>query len=294
MEGRILHLFTRTPMHIGAGASVGAIDLPVVRERHTKFPVIPGSSLKGVLADLWEGELDGDGDPKRGAEAEWLFGAEDAKAAAAGALLIGEGRLLAFPVRSARGAFAWLTCPLALARFSRALGGSLDVPEAIPDDECLSSVELALSDEKVVLEEYCFKRVGHPPSDTAKALLAAMPDDPVWSQLPHHLVILSDGLMSFFAENACEVANRIRINDLTGTVDSGALFNQENVPSECMFFSVVNAQRGRGADHRNKQPAEALDALIKAVSANGSTLQVGGDETTGLGWCSVSFTEVAR
>ena len=53
MTSKILTLFTRTPLHVGAGASVGAIDQPIIRERHTGFPIIPGSSLKGVLADLW-------------------------------------------------------------------------------------------------------------------------------------------------------------------------------------------------------------------------------------------------
>jgi CRISPR-associated protein Cmr4 len=31
-ETRILNLFTRTPLHVGAGASVGAMDQPIVRE----------------------------------------------------------------------------------------------------------------------------------------------------------------------------------------------------------------------------------------------------------------------
>jgi len=50
-DKRILYLFTRTPLHVGAGASVGAIDQPIVRERHTGFPVIPGTTIKGVLRD---------------------------------------------------------------------------------------------------------------------------------------------------------------------------------------------------------------------------------------------------
>jgi len=50
-NSRILYLFTRTPLHVGAGSSVGAIDQPIQRERHTGFPTIPGSSLKGVLRD---------------------------------------------------------------------------------------------------------------------------------------------------------------------------------------------------------------------------------------------------
>ena len=30
-NSRILYLFTRTPLHVGAGASVGAIDQPIQR-----------------------------------------------------------------------------------------------------------------------------------------------------------------------------------------------------------------------------------------------------------------------
>ena len=86
MQTRILTLFTRTPLHIGAGSSVGAIDQPIVRERHTRFPVIPGTSLKGVLAGLWDGqanlERNGKGDlvRKKDSDVVWLFGSEDAKA----------------------------------------------------------------------------------------------------------------------------------------------------------------------------------------------------------------------
>jgi CRISPR type III-B/RAMP module RAMP protein Cmr4 len=58
MNSRILMILTRTPLHIGAGSSVGAIDQPIVRERHTGFPVIPASSLKGTFADAWNGSLE--------------------------------------------------------------------------------------------------------------------------------------------------------------------------------------------------------------------------------------------
>ena len=58
MKQQIMSIFTRTPLHVGAGSAVGVVDLPVMRERHTGYPVIPGSSLKGVLADLWRDDLD--------------------------------------------------------------------------------------------------------------------------------------------------------------------------------------------------------------------------------------------
>ena len=38
-----------SPLHAGTGHSVGAIDLPIARERPTGIPLIPGSSLKGAL-----------------------------------------------------------------------------------------------------------------------------------------------------------------------------------------------------------------------------------------------------
>ncbi|HNW40428.1 MAG TPA: RAMP superfamily CRISPR-associated protein, partial [Opitutaceae bacterium] len=57
MTTKLLYLFTRTPLHVGAGSSVGAIDQPIIRERHTGFPIIPGSSLKGSFADHWNHNL---------------------------------------------------------------------------------------------------------------------------------------------------------------------------------------------------------------------------------------------
>ena len=57
MKQKLLYIFTRTPLHVGAGASVGAIDQPVQRERHTGFPISPASSLKGSFVDLWEANL---------------------------------------------------------------------------------------------------------------------------------------------------------------------------------------------------------------------------------------------
>ena len=122
MTTKLLTIFTRTPLHVGAGSSVGAVDLPVIRERHTRFPIIPGSSLKGVLADLWNEKIEnekGELKTSRSKEGLKLFGSTDSKAAESGYLLIGEGKLLAFPVRSAKGCFAWITCPLALNRFYR-------------------------------------------------------------------------------------------------------------------------------------------------------------------------------
>jgi len=49
-----LFLVCETPLHVGSGDSLGVVDLPIQRERHTSFPKIEGSSLKGALRQAFE------------------------------------------------------------------------------------------------------------------------------------------------------------------------------------------------------------------------------------------------
>lgn len=309
-NSRILYIFTRTPLHVGAGSSVGAIDQPIIRERHTGFPIIPASSLKGTFADAWNDglfeEQNTKGETKRvrvkqdgtAGDAAWLFGSDSDKHAAAGALQFSEAKLLAFPIRSAKGSFAWITCPLILARAARdgVLAESL-LPATKPSDE--QAIFTAKDphdptkgpldlDGKIVLEEYTFTRTGN---DEAGKVGVALKDlfaaDPVWAKVASRLVIVSDGMMSFFAQNACEVAQHVRISDETGTAEGRALFNQENVPSETMFYSILHAVGGY--TDKSRKPDDALKAFSEKINANGNTFQFGGDASTGLGWCSLKL-----
>ena len=286
MQTKIMTLFTRTPLHVGCGSSVGAVDQPVARERHTRFHVIPGSAIKGVLADLWnEKKKDDDGKTVkivRSKEGVALFGNDDTANASAGKLLIGEGKLLAFPIRSAKGAFAWLTCPLALNRFKRDSGAKFDVPEVESETSALVAEKSCLKFDggKVIFEEYPLSVSGTIDAAVVAAL-SDLCDDAVWKELPKRLAVVSDELFRYFAENACEIANHNRIDDETGVVANGALFSQENVPSETLFYGVMNAMEGTH-----------LDQLSKGIEKAGGLLQIGADATTGLGWCSVALKEV--
>ena len=47
----LLFLRALSPLHAGTGQGIGAIDLPIAREKATGIPYLPGSSLKGVLRD---------------------------------------------------------------------------------------------------------------------------------------------------------------------------------------------------------------------------------------------------
>ena len=285
METKILAIFTRTPLHVGAGNSVGAVDSPIQRERHTRIPIIPGSSLKGVLADLWSEDYEKNSKDKsvrkENSESAWLFGNESDKNASSGALLIGEARVIAFPVRSAKNAFAWVTCPFALARYKRDMGtdSNFEVKQVPSENECYASDELVLKEGKIVLEEYCFtvKSIPTIPDCFKNAI-----EDDVWKDIEKRFVIVSDEIFSYFCEHACEVVTRIKVDDETGTAASGALFNQEQVPSETMLYAVISAQ-----DKKGLKASDALKKLDEKIK--GKVLQIGGDATIGLGYCSVSL-----
>ena len=292
MNNKLITLFTRTPLHVGAGNSVGVVDSPIMRERHTQTPIIPGSSLKGVLADLWndsaenftEIKNDNGKDQKvRNNELKRLFGSDDPRKghAHSGTLLIGEARVLAFPLRSAKGGFAWITCPHALKKFACDTGKTLgEIPEP-KNEECFAGSSIVFpGKDAVILEEYRFTKIGGINTKIVE-MLKALCSDPVWEP-EKRLVIVSDEIFSYFVANACEVVTRIGIDDETGTVKSGALFNQEQVPSETLFYAMLGTAK-KGQENDLKTLAD------KIKESCGNVLQVGGDATIGLGFCSVKI-----
>lgn len=99
-----------TPLHNGSGEGLGMVDNPIMREKTTQYPVIQASSIKGVLRD----EYDRNNHP----DVDILFGPSPKNGEEhAGAISFGDGQLFAFPVRSVRGCFVWITSRLILCRF---------------------------------------------------------------------------------------------------------------------------------------------------------------------------------
>jgi CRISPR-associated protein Cmr4 len=292
MRSCLYYLHCLTPLHAGTGQGSGVIDLPIARERATGLPVVWGSSLKGVLRY----ELDGGGgvlDPK---VHRALFGPEtDAASDHAGALAVGDARLLALPVRSLSGTFAWVTSPLVLRRYARDLAAHagdpplpIPVVPAVADGEAVVTPSTALratagGEAKVILEDLDLT----PRPETADAWAdligkALFPGDGPWrSLLTDRLCILSDSVFDFLAETATEVSARIKIDEKTGTVQRGALWYEEALPAETLLWGVVAADRSRWSDHK----ADAGGMLAAFTDAVGEErrLQVGGKATVGRG-----------
>lgn len=277
-QAALLFLHALSPLHAGTGQGIGAIDLPIAREKATGIPYLPGSSLKGVLRDR---------------AASWdrdtlfaVFGPDTESASEhAGAVQVGDAKPLLLPVRSLYGVFALVTSPYLLERFSREAGmvglqvpGVPQVPGA--DQALLAPDSRVLGDGgKVYLEDLDLKAQKETGVSAWEGWLAGRLEVPVKGRL----AVVHDDLMGYLLETATEVVARIRLDDETKTVARGALWYEESLPTESVLYSLLRAQ----ASHRKGKelPAEAVFALVKGLLEG--ALQLGGKATVGRGLCAL-------
>jgi CRISPR-associated protein Cmr4 len=325
----LLFLHAQTALHPGTGTALGTVDLPIQRERHTGWPTIAGSSLKGVVRDHCcpVGQpRDKQSDEYRQWIAsepcqKWLavFGPETNEAELhAGAISLTDARILAFPVRSARSVFAWVTCPEALRRLARdakltgeAVPLTADALQPLndPDREGLAFAPtrspLAIDEngqKKLLLEEYDFVLDSDSSGADATAKIAdwlathALSDEFTRGRLRQHLAILSDTEFTHFVRHATEVAARIGLDYETKTVSGGALFYEEFLPAETLLYCVVLAGESRRKfakeqENERRRSVEMSAAEVLTYVSNQlpkpSVLQIGGNETIGKGLCAV-------
>ncbi len=292
----IIYLYVETPLHAGSGTSLGIVDLPIQRERTTGYPIVQASGLKGCLRDAVSN--------MKPQKVELVFGPDTQRASEhAGAISVGDARILLFPVRSLSGVFAWVTSKDVLARFRRdaqMAGVSLNWTETGPetDGEALVSSKKALvKDDCIVLEEFSFKAKEH---TTAKEIaewlaqnaLPACEEYDYWRKaLPQRLVILPENAFRDFTLFSTEVVSRIRLDDETKTVARGALWSEEHLPSDTLLYALLFASKPRA----NSPPSDLQDAasVLKFVTdrIDGKRLQLGGDATVGRGFVKVRISE---
>jgi CRISPR-associated protein Cmr4 len=291
----ILGLIAQTSIHAGSGSSVSAVDLPIQREGHNGWPCVFGSAVKGALRTKAEGTLDQD-------TQFVVFGPDTTKASEhAGSICVGDARLLLLPIRSLTSTFKWVTCGEALKRLKRDAElldlneltvqfGVSDVMDAA--NVCNASVPQTVSSGDLFLEEYCFRASPVDLSQVIAGLAALMQRADAKTELQKRLVIVSDDMFSFLAQHSTPVTAHIAIHTDTKTVRSGALWYEETLPPETLLYVPLMAEKSR-----KKEKGMTAEQILKAVAedlfkADGKDhlwLQVGGNETLGMGWCGVKI-----
>ncbi len=289
MTTRLSLIHTLSPLHAGTGQAVGAIDLPIARERPTGIPLLPGSSIKGALRARIT-------DPKWQTQ---LFGPDTKNASEhAGAVHFADAHLLLLPVRSLWGTFAWVTSPYLVMRFIRDIkesGGTANAQAGhftkFALDTCLIAPRSVLTAEhehehehkhkhKVVLEDLDLKaKAAGPLMESLSQATKSLDID-----LSPRICIVHDDVMSTLMETSTEVRARIRLSETNKTVEKGALWYEESLPTESVLFGLVlanDAPARHGAPKR--RACDLLDHISQTI---GDTyLQLGGKASVGRGLC---------
>lgn len=282
-----------TPAHVGSGSDLGIVDLPIQRERHTSFPKIEASSLKGALRERFEG-LAGTINPFTRINIQLAFGYDPSnetpsfkesfeknfESQYAGAMAFTDARLLLFPVKSLKGVFAYITCPAVLQKFSddlllatNTMGTSPEKIETFMDaldnfglhepksNECFSMSKTLLvgaeQDYRIVLEEYVFRPSYKFKTEWQGGVLvnALKKVLPISFDIKDKLVILNNNDFKDFVNLSTEVITRTKINNETGTVAKGALFTEEYLPTESILYNLVMA----GPIFQSEKTKQAVD-----------------------------------
>ncbi len=303
---QLVFYYAVSPVHMGAGSAIGAIDSPIQREVHTQHPMFAGSGLKGALRHhfnrAWP-RAEGD-DRKANSLINRIFGPDTGASDFAGALSLSDAQLVVLPVRSLKGGFSYVTSPLALARLHRlatqaGLSPDWSVP-VVAENKAVAASGNLLHDKQLILEAFEFIAEV---DDKLKAIANwiathALPGSAngfFADKIKTDLVLLHDTDFAHFARHAMVVEPHVRINDESGTADDGGLFYVENMPPETLMVSLAQAsiERFKKGSRRDDSPAllSAVDVLAKVFAGEGEDLpgiagkllQIGGDATTGRG-----------
>jgi len=278
----IVGMYCETPLHAGSGQAVGIVDLPVQREKITNWPTIQASGLKGAFRNAYE---EGDGQ-----NADDIFGT-DKSGDQAGAISIGDARLILFPTRSSYAPFLWITCPAILRKLKR--DGKIIGKEypwtipAVPEDKYLG---LEGNDKDIIFEDLMLSGGGQLDKNIIKSIRELVPDDDFYnsSELEKYLCLISDESFAILTETGTEVQARIELYDDTKTTKN--LWYQELVPSNTVFYTVISmADARREKDEERKSGALLMKSLQDTLK---EYVQIGGDVTLGRGWTRLVWQEV--
>lgn len=272
----LLTLRTLEPLHVGTGQGVGAIDLPMMREASTGWPLIPGSSVKGALRDAYEGAWGVDD-----ANIAAIFGKEGApETGRAGSLCPADLFTVLMPVPSVWGGFAWATCPLALRRateLAELAGVALAEAPQVADGKALVAVTNGLDrNGKALLQD-----LEIPVEGSADLKAVAHSIAPLCGidaeELTRQIILVDNATFKYLTRSAAQVTTKVTLQKGKRTAKKGGLRTEESLPVDAMMLGLIRFQRIGASD-----PAETGKIFAGGLP---TVMQFGGKSTTGHGLC---------
>ncbi len=278
----LMMLYALTSIHVGSGDDLNYIDLPIQREKHTNFPKIEASSLKGSVRQAM-------GDSE---EVNAILGNKE-NGDIASAVSLSDARLLFFPIKSAKGIFAYATCPFAIKRFMSdcKIVGITDFEQdnfnwLSGEKSCVVPCKSAIvfNNESVVLDEYVFLVEANENLKKFSEIIKTNLPELIDSDFLSRVILINDDNFKFFVTNSTEVVTRIKINGDSGITEDTALFTQENLPPESILYSLLFFSDSKIPQKNNGEsiPPQEVRKKFDKLFAD-EIFQIGGDMTLGKG-----------
>ncbi|GAB6163714.1 type III-B CRISPR module RAMP protein Cmr4 [Desulfothermus naphthae] len=299
----ILSFYAISPIHAGSGASVATVDLPIQRERHTGYPIVQASGVKGAMRDHFRKFYQDQGQDKQLKKViNIIFGSdtqdgwEKDKENLPGAISVSDAKILAFPMRSNVVPFVWVTCPTVLERYKKDLeylGIEKDFDLQLKSKN--SALILTDSDDvfnkgdSVLLEEALVKigeKIDNHNNQKNKIVPFIKKNFPELKRL----LFISDEMFDYCVTCCTEIQTNIKIDSKKGTAEDGSLRYQEFLPADSLLYSLVcfsNPTRDE-----NSYSAEIIKGYIQDTIKD--FLQIGGDVTLGKGICKIQWINIDK
>lgn len=283
-------MYAVTPCHAGSGSALGVVDLPIQRERHTNWPMIQASGVKGAFRanfDRFKNKIsDADKSQIKDFEklSESVFGTDKGGSGSgyAGSCSISDAKILAYPMRSNVSPFVWITCPAVLKRLSRDLeiAGKTGFDASVfskaitgENDAVILCGKESIKDKNILLEDFevIVKDTSIPEFDKIKD----------YFKDAERLLLVSDDVFNYGVTDCTQIMAQIKIEAETGTTKDGSLRYQEELPSDTIMYTVVHW----GASKNSAEEKLQADTIKKFITEEviKSHIQIAGDETCGRG-----------
>lgn len=279
-------LMTLDPVHIGTGGyRLGRVDNAIVREPGTNLPKIPGSSLSGAVRSAAAMRINKTQCAGQGGHCAdfrtcpicYTFGsARDGGASGAGAVSLGDARLVLFPVASWDGP-VWLSTLETLQEFGfNGLPASAPSSSQVVLSNALQAVSNGFGLGWLMLDALANKvTLGAPASWQSNELSHAL----------SRTAIIHESIFAHLVNSGLEVRTSVAIEPDTGAAKEGALFTYEAIPRAAfMSFDVTVDDYRRSFPRQNGAVnwQEVKDVVEEGLGL-AEYLGIGGMGTRGFG-----------
>ena len=189
-----------------------------------------------------------------------------------------------------------MTCPALLRRYAN------DCERAGVNAENLANLNLNINQtevlvvenksDKLFLEEFLLSvKVDNTLQAVAKFIAENFKLDE--TAVNEQLAVVSDDMFTYLAQNSTPVNAHIALDE-NKTVKKGALWYEETLPSDTVMYSLISCTSSRGKKEDKLEPQQVADVLTgEVLPQDNRYLQVGGNETVGMGWFAVQFSQQA-